>query len=57
MIEDGAGAELCIADCFFKPLNLLGIWEEPGNKTKRVTAVILLPSGINQRDFSASVQK
>lgn len=55
LVHDGDGAELTIGEAFFKPLNIVGVWEEPGTKTKRISVVIVLPSGVNKHDFSLSV--
>ena len=54
---DGSGAELTIGDSFFKPLYLVGVWEEPATKTKRINVVIVLPSGIDKNDFALSVSE
>jgi len=51
----GAGAELTIGESFFKPLYLVGEWDEPGSKTKRLTLAIVLPSGFNKSDFTLQV--
>lgn len=51
----GAGAELTVGDLFFKPLYLIGEWQEPGSKTKRLTVVLILPSGVNKSDFTLQV--
>jgi len=49
------GAELIVKDSVFKPLYLIGEWEEPGTKTKRLTVAIVLPSGVNKSDFTIQV--
>ena len=41
----------------FKPLYLIYSWEEPKIKTKRVAVAILLPSGIEKRDWSLRFQE
>jgi len=51
----GAGAELTIGESFFKPLYIVGEWEEPGTKTKRLTLALVLPSGVNKSDFTLQV--
>ena len=39
----------------FKPICLLADWLEPRTTTKRLSLVILLPSGIGKGDFTARV--
>ena len=52
---DGSAGELTIGDAFFKQLYLVGVSEDPATKTKRITVVIVLPSGINKNDFALFV--
>ena len=56
-VEEGAGAELSIADSFLKPLYLLGVWEEPRTKNRRINTAIKLTSGGDQHDFSICVHE
>ncbi len=53
--ETAPGAELTLGEKFFKPLYLLSIWKEPGTMTKRVTAAVILPSGVETGDFSICI--
>jgi len=44
-----------LKDSIFKPLYIIGEWEEPGKKTKRLTIAIVLPSGVNRSDFTLQI--
>jgi len=50
-----AGIELIVKDSYFKPLYIIGEWEEPETKTKRLTVALVLPSGVNRSDFTLQV--
>ena len=39
----------------FKPLHLITCWMEPKTTTRRVTVVVLLPTGIGSGDFSVRI--
>lgn len=54
-VDGGAGVELTSGSLNFKPLYLLSRWVEPGTMTNRVTAAILLPSGVGSEDFFVRV--
>lgn len=49
------GVELTVKDSFFKPLYIIGEREEPSTRTKRLTVVLVLPSGVNRSDFTLQV--
>ncbi len=45
-------SSLSVAEGMFVPIYLIGSWEEPATKTKRITVVIDLSSGVNSSDFT-----
>ena len=55
--QDGGdlNRSLSIAEGMFGPIYLIGSWEEPVPKTKRITVVIDLHSRVNRSDFTIRV--
>ena len=52
---ENEGKVLLAPETCFEPLTLVGEWEEPVTKTKRITVVLDLPSGVNKNDFTLRV--
>ncbi len=55
VFDSGTGVELVSGDLVFKTLYLLSSWKELVTMTRRVSAAILLPSGVGPGDFSIRV--